>query len=112
MERIARAVPVKSKHALLKLAEDISAWPISEKEAFFNHFGPGVERWYYQEIEGKPYLIAVAEGETLSEGFNKYQDLDDPYFNWFRDQVKQISGIDLTKNPTAADSEFILELSV
>ena len=111
MERVVRAVPIKSKEALLELAAEVTKRPDSEKKQFLGYFGDAVEEWYYQKIEGKPYIIAIAEGERLSEGFDKYPELDDPYFNWFREQVLELSGVDLREIPKAAESELIYRLS-
>jgi len=53
----------------------------------------------------------VAEGSNLEEGFSRYTDLQDPFFNWFSEQVLELSGVDLRQVPTAASSELILKLS-
>jgi len=109
MQRIVRAVPVKSKDALRELADKVEKQPSDIKERFLQSFGNPVEDWYYQEIEGKPYIIAVIEGATLTEGFAQYPTLDDPFFNWFRDEVLELSGVDLRIVPTAAPSEHIFQ---
>ncbi|WDE03403.1 hypothetical protein SG34_018625 [Thalassomonas viridans] len=111
MERVVRAVPVKSKQALQAFAAQSAEWPAAEKKQFLSYFGDAVEQWYFQEIEGKPYVIAIAEGTRLSEGYAKYPDLDDPYFNWFSEQVLALCGVDLRKIPHAAESELIYTLS-
>lgn len=111
MDRIVRAVPIKSKAALIELAKNVEQRPHTEKKRFLEYFGDAMEEWYYQEIEGKPHIIAVVEGDKLNEGFALYPTLDDPYFNWFRDQVLELSGVDLREVPKAADSEFIFKFS-
>ena len=110
MERIVRAIPVKSKEDLIQLVKDIEEYPTSEKRKLLSIFGPSVcEQWYYQDIEGKPYLLAVIDGENLARAFGTYPKLRDPYFDWFRERVIELSGVDLAKVPTAATSEFLYE---
>ena len=52
MQRIVRAVPVRSKEGLIELAEGVSNWPEEERSRFLSHFGNPVEEWYFQEIDG------------------------------------------------------------
>lgn len=110
MKRVVRAVRVKSKEALYELARKIEQRPDSERQKFVAYFGDAMEEWYYQEIDGKPYVIAVVDGSALSEGFALYPTLDDPFFNWFRDEVIELCGVDLREVPKAADSEFVFRL--
>ena len=113
MQQLARMVPVKSKEGLVELLRQANERPAEERHTFFSRFGDStVERWYYQEIDGKPYVLAVAEGEHLMDGFAQYPELDDPYFNWFRDRVFELSGVDLRAVPTAAHSELLGEVGV
>lgn len=108
MEQIARVIPVKSREALVQLAEEAKSRPEAERDAFFSLFGDGTtEHWHYQEIDGKPYVIAVATGPNLPEGFKQYPFLQDEYFDWFHQAVLEISGVDLRTNPLAAPSELI-----
>ncbi len=112
MEHIARVIPVKSKEALMKLAKAVGERPKAERDTFLSNFGPNtIERWYFQEIDGKPYILATAEGENLGEGFAKYPELDDPYFNWFCEEVLELSGVDLRQLPMAASSTLITEIA-
>jgi hypothetical protein len=95
----------------MELARKVEERPHSEKKTFLDLFGGAIEDWYYQDIGGNPYIIAIVEGEKLEEGFGLYPTLDDPYFNWFRDEVIELCGVDLREVPTAASSEFIFRLS-
>ena len=110
MERIVRAVPIKSKQALQDLARQIEEWPEDEKSRFLEPFGNAAEDWFYQEIDGKPFVLAVVDGESLSEGFAEYPECQDPFFCWFHKQVLELSGVDLREVPTAAPSEFVFRL--
>lgn len=112
MQRTVRAFPVKSKQAVIDFAKGVDAWSQSEKKAFFENFGGAVENWYFQMIEGKPYVITVAEGEDLEEGYKRYAAMieTDPFASWFRDQVKMLSGFDLSETPKGPDTEHLYQL--
>src|SRR5262245_42879970 len=81
MQRLARAFPVKSRAALEELGRAINRWNPLEKEQFYAQFGgPGVrESWYFQEIEGKPYVIAVVQGDNLEHGYRYLRTSDDDF---------------------------------
>ncbi len=111
MPKVVRAVPIKSKEGLMNLAKGVANRPAKERKEFLALFGDGVEEWYYQEIDGKPYIIAVAEGTDLERGYSMYPELQDPFFEWFRAQVLELSDVDLREVPKAAPSEFVFKLS-
>ncbi|MGK7878344.1 MAG: hypothetical protein AB4426_35090 [Xenococcaceae cyanobacterium] len=112
MQRAVRAFPVKSKQAVLNFAKGVDEWPQSEKTVFFDNFVGAIETWYFQIIEGKPYVIAVVEGDDLEEGFKRYASLieTDPFASWFREQVKELTGFDLTETPKGPETELLYEL--
>ena len=111
MNQIARVVPVKSREALQQLCDEIRQKMPHETQSFFNSFGTGYERWYFQEIDGKPFLISVTDSTNMSAGYDQYAHSSDPFFVWFSDRIKEISDIDLRENPTGATSELMLEMS-
>ena len=111
MERIARAVPVKSKQALTDfLSEYQTRIDKGDSDPLFEGFGSGSERWYYQEIEGKPYIIAVTEGDAVTAGYDQYPHTEDEFFEWFSKSIGELSGIDLRQTPTGATSELVFEI--
>ena len=111
MERIARVVPIKSKELLLKICNEFRSKTPKEKRPLFEPFGKGSERWYYQEIEGRPFLISVTESEKLTEGLAQYPETQDPFFVWFNSAIEQLTGTSLRENPTGATSELVLEMT-
>ena len=108
METIARVFPVKSKKDLLALAKDIDAWSPDEKRQFNAYFGNGRERWYFQKIGGKPYVISVAEVERPA-GYDDMAASDDEFTKWFRKRVKKLSGVSIKKTPKGPRSELVYE---
>lgn len=110
MQRVVRAFPVKNKEAIVNFAKAVSEWPSDDKKAFFANFGDVTETWHFQMIEGKPYVIGVAEGADLEKGFARYAAMSDNFTVWFRGQVKEITGFDLTDTPKGPVSELVYEL--
>ncbi len=103
-----RAVPVSSREDALAVLDEIQQYPDArEKQEFRDTFGGTVEDWYYQEIEGRPYVIAVTDGGNLESGHSRYPDSKMPFFVWFRDRVAELSGVDLRENPKGAESEYL-----
>lgn len=110
MTIVARAFPVKSRQAIIELSKAIDGWSDDDKLEFARHFGSnGVERWFYQEIEGKPYALSVADVDQTEEGFRFLATSDDPFTAWFREQVKALTGVDLTENPQGPPAELVYE---
>ncbi len=112
METITRAFPVRNKQALLDFGAAIDKWSRADKAEFMARFGEGGrERWYFQLIEDKPYVISVAEVVKPEQGFDFLQTSDDAFTSWFRDQVRDLTGADLSKTPRGPASELVYELN-
>ena len=110
METIARVFPVKSKKDLLAFAKEVDAWPAEKKTAFRSFFGAGRERWYFQKIGGKPFVISIADVER-PDGFADYMATDDEFTKWFRKRAKKLTGWRFKKAPKGPPSELIYELN-
>ncbi len=112
MQRVVRAFPVKSREAVVEFAEAVDKWPREKKQVFFDNFGHVVETWHFQLIDGRPYVIGVADGEDLEGGFERYGGMKDEFTAWFREQVLALSGYDLGETPKGPPSEFLYRLEL
>ena len=111
MQTYARAFPIKSREALENMGRELDSKFTSADKAFLaKEFGLDSELWFYQEIDGKPYVIAVARGESLDDGYKLWGSTDDPFAKWFREQVLELSGYDLTQAPRGPEAELVYEL--
>lgn len=110
MDTIARAFPITSRDALVQMGKQIDEFSSEHKKILKTDFGLDREKWFYQEIEGNPYVIAVVRGESLEDGFKKWANTEDEFAVWFRRQVLEITGIDLTVEPKGPQSDLIYEL--
>ena len=110
MQMMARAIPVKSKKSLAEFAKAIDTWPPEERSVLLSRFGKGQERWWFQEIEGKPYIIVVTEADSLEDGYRFFETATDRFSTWFRAQVQALSDFDPGDKGARSFAEFIYEL--
>jgi hypothetical protein len=106
---IARVFPVKSKKDLVAFAKAIDEWPAEKKADFSARFGRSHERWYFQKLGRKAYVISVAEVER-PEGFADFAATDDEFTKWFLKRAKKLTGWSFKKRPMGPPSELIYEL--
>lgn len=107
MEKVVRAFPISSREALLEMADQVASYTSEHKRAFFDNFGDATEDWFYQEIEGKPYVICVAQGDNLEAGYANYEQLNDEFSVWFKDKVAELSGVDVNKTPKGPETNHV-----
>ena len=111
METFVRAFRVTSKKDLLKFAKDVEAWPAEKRTKFRAFFGENSrERWYYQKIGGKHYVMSVADIER-PDGFDEYANSDDEFTKWFRKRAKALTGVSFKKTPKGPPSELVYTLN-
>ncbi|MEM7079721.1 MAG: hypothetical protein AAF513_13955 [Pseudomonadota bacterium] len=109
MKTIARAFPVKSKEDIKQFANEIDRdWSEAQKALFFEQFGiNGSEHWFYQQIEGKDYVVSTVCVEDPERGFAFLQSSDDPFAAWFRQRVLEITGVSLAERARGPEVEAL-----
>jgi hypothetical protein len=105
--QVVRAFPVKSKEAVVAFARNIEKWSDSDKEVFRRNLRGGHEDWYFQTIDGKPYVLSVFEGPQVEESFKWFATANDPFTVWFKSEVKKITDIDLDRLPKGPPTELL-----
>lgn len=107
-----RLLPISSKQDILSFIEDIKNYPNpDEREEFVSLFGGAFENWYFQEIDGRCFVMAVTEGDgdAIRKAFDQYRDLRQPFFDWFHDRIEAITGISMRTVPGGHGSEHLFE---
>lgn len=107
MDRVVRVFPLRTIESLKEFGAEIDAWDAEKKRAFFALFGQGREHWYVQEIDGRPYVIAITEGEALERGYQRMAEATDEFSVWFRKRVRELSGFDLGSAPKGPPCEHV-----
>lgn len=115
MPRIVRAFPVlpgREPNAR-EFAAAVSGSRRQEVMAFYREFGITRETWHLQDTGDRTWVIVVTEiaqepqvaGQALANtvgGFGR----------WFKDQVRQLSGIDQDTQPLGPPTELIVDFVV
>ncbi len=112
MPLIVRAFPVLpgKEEDIRKLAAAMAGPRREEAREFYRSFGVGRESWHYQETPHGPLVIGVTEVDgDLSAKAQEYAESNRPFDRWFKDQVKNLSGIDPDVQPLGPPSEVIFD---
>lgn len=107
MDKVVRAFPITSHQDLLNFAQAAGEFSAQQKQPFFENFGDAIEDWFYQEFNGQPSVICVAQGPNLEQGFANYAKLDDEFSLWFKDQVATLTGVNVDESPKGPVSSHV-----
>jgi hypothetical protein len=113
MPLIVRAFPVLrgKEEDIRKLAAEMAGPRREEAQEFYRSFGVVRESWHYQETPHGPLLIGVTEvSGDLSATAQEYAASNRPFDRWFKDQVKNLSGIDPDVQPLGPPTEVIFDM--
>ena len=112
MPLIVRAFPVLrgKEEDVRKLAVEMAGPRREEAREFYRSFGVVRESWHYQETPHGPLVIGVTEVDgDLSAIAQEYAESNRPFDRWFKNQVKNLSGIDPDSQPLGPPSEVIFD---
>ncbi len=111
MGSFASAFPVLpgKEDALRQFAQALAGPRRSEYEASRRRFGVTTERSYLQHTPQGAMLILYCEGDHLEQYFAGLGASQDPFDVWFRQQVQDIHGLDLTQPPPGPLPDQIFE---
>lgn len=110
MDRSVRVFKISNVEAAKSFVAEINDYPDpASREQFVELFNGAFENWYVQKIDGQAYLVAITEGaqSDFEAGFSQYAELDQPFFNWFRHRILEITGVDMREVPGGEESEHI-----
>lgn len=112
MPLIVRAFPVLrgKEEDIRKLATEMAGPRREEAREFYRSFGVVRESWHYQETPHGPLVIGVTEvDEDPSVRAREYAESNRPFDRWFKDQVRNLTGIDPDSQPLGPPSEVIFD---
>ncbi len=111
MPLIVRAFPVlRGKEDIRRLAAEMAGPRREEAKEFYKSFGVIRESWHYQETPHGPLVIGVTEVDgDLGTVAQEYAESNRPFDQWFKDQVRNLSGIDPDVQPLGPPSEVIFD---
>lgn len=112
MPLIVRAFPVLpgKEEDVRKLGAEMGGPRRGEAAEFFGSFGVVRESWHYQETPHGPLVIAVTEIDDDPQAkAQEYAQSERPFDRWFKDQVRNLTGIDPAMQPLGPPSEVIFD---
>ena len=112
MPLIVRAFPVLpgKEEDIRKLAAELTGARREEAQEFYRHFGVVRESWHYQETPNGPMVIGVTDVEEPDARAQEYAESSRPFDRWFKDQVKNLTGIDPDIQPLGPPTEVIFDM--
>lgn len=112
MPIIVRAFPVLQgkEEDIRKLAAEMAGPRRQEAEEFYKSFAVVRESWHYQETPHGPMVVAVTEVDDDPNVLaREYAESKRPFDRWFKDQVRNLTGIDPDVQPLGPPSELIFD---
>lgn len=113
MPLIVRAFPVLpgKEEDIRRMAAEMAGPRREQAQEFYRHFGVTRESWHYQETPHGPMVIGVTEVEELdvTARAREYAESARPFDRWFKDQVKNLTGVDPDVQPLGPLSEVIFD---
>lgn len=112
MPLVVRAFPVLpgKEEEIRRFAADMAGPRRREAEQFFKSFGIVRESWHFQETPHGPMVIAVTDlEEEPGVKAQEYAESGRPFDRWFKDQVRNLTGIDPGVQPLGPASEVIFD---
>lgn len=95
-----------------KFSKDLNDGPKhSEYIAFIKKCGLSRVRCWLQESPAGPSAIILYEGETPGEFFRQVGTSTEPFVLWFRERIKELNGMDLSK-PMGSPPELVTDARV
>ena len=111
MPLIVRTFPVLpgKEEDIRKLAAEMAGPRREEAAEFYKSFAVTRESWHYQETPHGAVVIGVTEiADPVAKG-QEYAESNRPFDRWFKDQVRNLTGIDPESQPLGPPSEVIFD---
>ena len=101
MERVVRAFPVRdgSKEYLERFLQELQTTRARETGAFYRKYGVARESAFLQHTAHGALLIVVTELDAADAAFSTYGGSQEKFEAWFKDSVREFSGVDLNAEP-------------
>ena len=110
MPRICRAFPVlpgkrqQLDEFIARLKEDKS-----RTDAFYAAYNTRRESVHLQKLGSTEIIIACLDIDEVPAAAEAYRIAEDQYHRWFKQQVTEISGVDLNVHPMGPESACIFD---
>lgn len=108
---VVRAFPVLpgKEQEIRKLAAEMAGPRRQDAEEFYKSFGVHRESWHFQETPHGPIVIGVTEVDDAEKKAPQYAQSQRAFDRWFKDQVRNLTGVDPDTQPLGPPSEVIFD---
>jgi hypothetical protein len=83
----------------------------AETTEFYRRFSVSHESWHLQQTQFGPWLISVTVLDNPSEAGPRYATSTAAFEKWFKDQVRDLSGVDSDKEPLGPPTSLVFAWS-
>ncbi len=112
MPLVVRAFPVLpgKEEDIRRFAAEMTGPRRRDAEQFYKSFGVVRESWHYQVTPHGPVVIGVTEVDEEPEvKAREYADSIRPFDSWFKEQVRNLTGVDPSVQPLGPPTEVIFD---
>jgi len=111
MSLLVRAFPVTcGRREVESFAAEMRARG-EDTRRFFEGFGVRRETWFYQTTPGGALVIGVTDIADVSTAAREYAQTSEHFAAWFKNRVRELSGIDPNEQPLGPPTEMIFDSS-
>jgi len=108
--RVVSAFPVLpgKEQQVREFARELAARG-AETEAFYTQFGVSHASWHLQQTVAGPWVVSLTEitRVPISAAAQQYKASERPFDRWFKNQVRDLTGVDPDEFPLGPASECI-----
>jgi hypothetical protein len=111
MSLLVRAFPIHcDRREVEKLAAEMRE-RAEDTRRFYEGFGVKRETWFYQDTPHGALVIGVTEVADVATAAREYAQTTEHFAAWFKNRVKELSGIDPNEQPLGPPTEMIFDSS-
>lgn len=95
MPVLVRAFPIRKPLAQVQaFAAALATERSAEATVFYRQFGVSHESWHLQDTPAGPWLLSVTVLDNPTEAAPRYAASTVAFDSWFKEQVRELSGVD------------------
>jgi hypothetical protein len=111
MSLLVRAFPVVcDRREVEKFAAEMRS-RADDVRRFYESFGVKRESWFYQDTPHGALVISVTDVADVETAGKEYAQTTEHFAAWFKNRVKELSGIDPNEQPLGPPTEMIFDSS-
>jgi hypothetical protein len=114
MQSIGMAVPVQpgKLERLRELARELREERSVEFRGFLERLQTSEEKWFLQEIEGRPHCILYLAAHDVARAFEALARSNHPFDEWIKKENAEIFGIDFSRPSSAPPPELLFDFAL